>query len=564
MKMARLGLLFDRDVAEKRWLSGQNVFEVFLFEVLDHLRIPYEKVDFHDSLQDYDVVITGLIRDHRDAADKLLDYVSAGGTLISYGGLDCLTATLDVAKVPIPQAGYAFLADFLSQDLPPLRFLDAEPWEPKSIQTAFLQKGLLSETNANADGAQSAVLQKIKYGKGRIERWSVPVPKTILGLQQGTAPVTEDGIPAPDGTANLDENLLKADDGFELDWVMDRTLTETGMPYFQHPYADLWKEAIIEHLFTCAGEKGLTLPFIDNWPENIEHVAMISHDSDLNVDESALITLETLEKEGVHSTWCMIAPGYSSDIYEKVKEAGHELAMHYNALQQDGGVWSEPAFSEQLDWVKKATGLNEIVSNKNHYTLYEGWGELFSWCEKYGIQADQTRGPSKKGNIGFLFGTCHPYFPVAWADEKNRSYDVVEIGFLTQDLNHDTLADSSVIQPFLDGVKKVRGVAHFLFHQFHILNQPMVREAMVELIRTAKSKDFTFWTCAQINRWERDRRKVSIKGLAGEIEVDGSMNREDLVLLVPMVNAQDGKGGGETVKRFGFPCRKIKTFSKIV
>jgi hypothetical protein len=563
MEMARLGLLFDRDEAEERWSSGQNVFEIFLFEVLDHLRIPYEKVDVHDSLQDYNVVINVLIRDHRDAAEKLLDYVSAGGTLISYGGLDCLTTTLDVAKVPIPQAGYAFLADFLSKDLPPVRYLDAEPWEPKSVQKAFLQKGLLSETNANSDWAKYAALQKIQYGKGAIERWSVPVPKTILGLQQGTAPVTEDGVPAPDGTANLDENLLKADDGFELDWVLDRTLTETGMPYFQHPYADLWKEAIIEHLFTCAAEKGLTLPFIDYWPADIEHVAMISHDSDLNVDESALLTLETLETEGVQSTWCMIAPGYSPDIYEKVKQAGHELAMHYNALQLDGGIWSETAFSEQLDWVKKATEMSEIASNKNHYTLYEGWGELFSWCEKHGIQADQTRGPSKKGNIGFLFGTCHPYFPIAWADEKNRSYDVVEIGFLTQDLNHDTLADSSVIQPFLDGVKKVRGVAHFLFHQFHILNQPMVREAMVELIRTAKSKDFTFWTCAQINRWERERRKVSIKGLAGEIEVNGSMDREDLVLLVPMVNDQ-GANGGDTVKRFGFPCRKIKTFSKIV
>ncbi|RLQ94859.1 polysaccharide deacetylase family protein [Falsibacillus albus] len=564
MKMAKLGLLFDQKEAQKRWSSNQNVFEVFLFEVMDHLRIPYEKIGFEDLSKSYDVVISVLCGERPENGEKLLDYVSSGGMLISYGGLECIKDALCFSSRQIGQIGYAFLSDVLSQKMPPLRYLAADSWSAGDNSWTIVQQGTISSTNKDTEVPSAFALQKITYGNGSIQRWSVRVPETIVGLQQGTKPVTEDGIPAPDGTANLDEGLLKADDGFELDWELDRSVTETGMPYFPHPYADLWKEAIIEHLFSCAAEKGLTVPFLDYWPADIKHMAMISHDSDLNVDESALITLDTLKRENVQSTWCMIAPGYSPYIYENIKSDGHEIAMHYNALDQDDGVWSKEAFSEQLKWVQNIAGSNQIVSNKNHYTLFEGWGELFGWCENHGIQVDQTRGPSKKGNVGFLFGTCHPYFPAAWADKKNRSYNVLEIGFLTQDLNHHALSDSSIIEPFLDGVKKVNGVAHFLFHQYHLYNQPKVREAITQLIRTAKEQGFTFWTSSQINQWERDRRKVSIKGLLGEIEVDSKVKREDFAVLVPLPESTMEESDDEIVNRFGFRCRKVRSLSNIV
>lgn len=553
MKVAKIGILFDEKEAELNWSEGQNIFGSFLFEILDHIRLPYEKVKVMDEYDSFDVLIVSHSNNSEEASAKILAYATAGGTVISYGGLNDIQGKLGFSNMFAPQKGYADLSGFLNQETP-LRFLNAEPWT-QDTDIEVTEFGSVADEAKTWQGASA--LQQIKYGSGTIERWSIAIPETIVGLQQGTKPVLEDGTPAPDGSANLDEEILKAEDGFELDWVLDRAFTETGMPYFPHPYADLWKEVIVEHLLKIVLDKGLTLPFLDYWPADVQHVAMISHDSDLNVDESAQITLETLKAENVQSTWCMIAPGYSPSIYDQIKKDGHEIALHYNALEQDEGIWSAEAFQTQLAWVEKATNTTHTVSNKNHYTRFEGWGELYAWCENNGIQVDQSRGPSKKGNIGFLFGTCHPYFPIAWADEKNRLYDVLEIGFLTQDLNHNTLSDVSVIQPFLDGVKRVNGVAHFLFHQYHIYNQPKVREAIVHLITTAKDQGFAFWTSKQINDWERARRRVTIDGISpsGAIKLTTLDEENDFVILIPV---GENDADDVVVKRFGISCKQVK------
>lgn len=554
MKMARVGILLDKQAAERRWAFGQNVFEAYLGEVLSHAGIPYQWLDDPATIDraDVDILLVALCEEEEKKAATLLRFAEDGGGVISYAGLNRLTGKLGCKERREWSPGYARLPGE-GEDLRPLRYLHSRPWILTNEAEGEAWGSLHAE---RPDGPETApALLRFKAGSGFIDRWSVNIPYTIVALQQGSGPVFEDGIPAEDGTGNVDEGILKADDKCEMDWEYDRLTTETGAPYFAHPYADLWREVLIGHLLRRSVEMGLTLPFLGYWPDGISHVAMISHDSDINQDEHAEATLEVLEECGIRSTWCMLEPGYSSSIYDRVKEAGHELAFHYNALDIQGGHWGEEEFDRQLAWLKSAAGLSEITSNKNHYTRFEGWGELFRFCEKNGIAAEQTRGPSKKGNIGFLFGTCHPYFPISWADERNRLYDVLEIGFLTQDLDHLTLADSSVVVPFLEQTKKVQGVAHFLFHQIHIMQQPKVTDAVRKVVREAKSRGFVFWTCKEINDWERARRKVSIRGVndRGEVIADGEA-LDRLVVWIPVTG--EAETGAVIESKFGVPCMK--------
>lgn len=552
LKYASIGVWSDKSEITRRHAAGRNVFESYGLEILRAYGIPYREIVHIDELSSFDIVICLVDGDESsEALDRLWAYAEAGGTLVAYGGMEAFRRKLGLELIgDCPANLYASPPAWMNLELEPdtigIRALAAEPWTGGSAEG----EGLLISQPTGQPFAP--LIQTLSIGRGRLIRWAVNVPDTIVRLQQGGGPVVEDGVPAPDGSANLDEGILKADDGMTLDWTLDRKTTETGMPYFHCAYADVWKEMMAAHLVYTGLDLGVAVPMIDFWPAGVEQVAMISHDSDDNLDEHAVTTLAVLEECGVRTTWCMLEPGYSREIYRDVHASGHELAFHYNALPQDNGWWGKDEFERQLAFIRQETGV-PIISNKNHYTRFEGWGELFRWCETYGIIADQTRGPSKRGNVGSLFGTCHPYFPIAWLDEGNRLYDVLEIGFLTQDIDYPGLADSTIIRPLLEESRRRRGVAHFLFHQRHIHRLPDVREALREVVRQAKSMDFVFWTGRQVNDWTRLRREIVLEPSGDRLGVrtPAGGNGVEAVVLVPVAVVGDEAGANSTLERYG-------------
>jgi len=556
MRMAQVGVLLPRHALELRWRLGVNAFQRYLCEMLSHAGVPYILLEGTEALsaEAYDIVIAAYADETPEDAERLWAFAEAGGTIIAYGGLASFRRRFGCLRGAPAAVGYADVGAWNAKD-GPLRFLEADPWTPGPAGAVPLgASGRLTRESPDGEAAGPACLS-FRIGAGVLHRWAVDVCATIVGLQQGTMPVLTDGWPAPDDTAAVDDGLLKAEDNAELHWEWDRRFTETGSPYFPSPYADLWRELCVAQLIGAALAKGLTLPFLGQWPDGVDAVALVSHDSDLNVPESAWTTLDLLEETGIRSCWCMIEPGFGPDVYERVERDGHELAFHYNALPKDGGEWSRDAFRRQLEDFKATAGNARIVSNKNHYTRFEGWGELWRWCEEGGIEVDQTRGPSKRGNVGMTFGTCHPYFPIAWHDERNRLYDVLQIGFLTQDLDIGTWADRSVVAPLLERVRRVEGVAHFLFHQYHLQYRPEARDALRYVAAEAKRRGFAFWTSREINDWERARRRVKIVGVDEEgrpLLASGALP-DGAVVWVPEPNPAPGEA---LTVRYGAACRK--------
>ncbi|MGH2557668.1 MAG: hypothetical protein ACRDJH_01280, partial [Thermomicrobiales bacterium] len=385
--------------------------------------------------------------------------------------------------------------------------------------------GTLRDESGERVVGDAVVVQRMS--KGMAVTIAANLPLAIHRIQHGRW-IEGDGQPAPDDTAPIDDDVCKCDDGIALSWERDRKRTaleapepdcpgkhpafpDGDTPWFAQPIADELRGLLLHSICWAAAEVGLPLPMAWPWPRRLPAVGLISHDSDFNIDATARTTLRLLDEIGINSTWCMMegptfADRFSGETFALVAQAGHETALHYNGLDRDGGFWGFAHLQSQAAWLRTTTGGERIASNKNHFTRWEGDVEFFRWLENAGIASDQSKGPSKKGNVGYPFGSCQPWFPFDL--EQGRFIDVVEIPLQTQDLWLTT--PYAVARPILDQSIKHGGVAHFLFHQVHLDRRPEVADAMRRVIADGRERGLEWWTAEAINDWERLRRSISM------------------------------------------------------
>jgi hypothetical protein len=353
----------------------------------------------------------------------------------------------------------------------------------------------------------SAILEN-RFGKGRTMLVGPDLIFSIVHIQQGVS-VLQDGKPPPDGSALINEGTLKAEDGLVLDWQRDRSpAAPDGGAIFLEPVSDELRELILRSLFHLARQQGLLLPVLYYWPRSLEGVGLISHDTDGNDPAKAPTLLEVMRRCQVRSTWLLLYPGgYPRDFYRQLRQDNFEIGIHFDAMT--GGPhtsWSKENFLFQHRWVRETTGLDHLYTNKNHYTRWEGRLDFWRWCEEAGLHSDQTRGPSKKGTIGFPLGGSQPYFPIDDEAASPRFLDVLEVNMLTQD--HVVTCPTEYGPQLLDSVLRHHGVAHFLFHPAHIL-EPGVAKTLTALIDYGRTQRLEWWTNEQIYQWESLRRGVT-------------------------------------------------------
>jgi len=380
------------------------------------------------------------------------------------------------------------------------------------------------------------------FGRGRTMLLAVNLTGTIVRIQQGVG-VTRDGVPSSDGSASCDDLILKADDGAVLDWDFDREAV-AGAPNFQafvEPVADVWKEIFLRCIFHLAREQGVALAVLWLYPRGLPALAHMSHDTDFNEPEKAEQLLGLLEEAGIKTTWCVIVPGYERVLIEKIKSAGHELAMHYDGISE-GKPWSKEEFAKQCRELKEIFG-QQPVTNKNHLARWEGDCEFWEWCVREGIQLDQSKAASKTGESGFNFGTCHPYFPVLY---NGTEIDCLELCTPIWDLH--VFAPPEVFEALLESVKRHHGILHQLFHPYHTPKLE-VGKALLAVARRAREEGMEWWTARQINRWERARRRVRVESCdAREVVLrGGDETLEDATVLFLQPDGGDFEAWG-----FGF------------
>lgn len=500
--------------AARAHAAGQDAWWLYATEVLDHWGMPYAAVTperLPERIAEFGVVLFTVPHGQDDVAKAVADWVEAGGQAVVCAGAGAIGAPFGVRDA----------GDRAEAHL----HVDAGTVPLHGFGGIALTAPADADVRAQwSDGLAGAGVVAVRHGRGRVVFIGADPWESIVRIQQGW-PVYADGEPPADGSAPVDDGILKVDDGIALSYDLDRELppgqepspdgyvatrpARRAAPIFAQPHADLWRELILHTLLDAAEERGVVLPWLHYWPAGLTAIAHLSHDSDQNKDDHAKTALDGFAEAEVAVTWCHCYPGgYSADTVAAIAAAGHEQALHYNALDEvDHARWGREHLIAQDAWGRELVGRS-FVSNKNHYLRWEAWTEFYGWCEERGIEIDQSRGPSKPGNIGFPFGSCHLSYPIADRHEANRRYDVLNFPLHTQDLfvfGHESVRDVIV-----DRAIEQHGIAHFLFHGTNMTAFREVVDACVDLARSVRARGLPWWTSEQINRWERDRRRVRV------------------------------------------------------
>ncbi len=510
------------------WSPGNDESITYLMEILQQQGLFIHVLESLDQLQQQKhqwpriTIISGARRIIPKERKLLEQYVKQGDALILLGpveGLEDLAgAEMRLANpypFPVGGDGGASLGEgFLSNCHPDLEQSFLGEWLPlhgfgcapvvNDSAEVLAEYQIPVATDEAPEGKWPAIIRKLN-DQGIVLWFAPDLVGTVRHIQEGRY-IDQDGIPAADGSAPINDGTLKCEDGIVLDWTRDRRPLSHSQPVpaFTVPVADAWRAIFSQCVELAADHCKVELQRVDFWPNGTPFVALISHDTDGNNERLGRAMLDEVNTLGIHTTWCLIPPGYSSTLCNAIRNAGNELAFHFDAQSFPvEGVFSLEVMREQLEETKAHTGIPAFYSNKNHYTRWEGRVEFFRWCAAVGIKVDQSKGPSKAGTLGFPFGTCHPWRAVD--DRTGQIIDCLEMGFQSQDLGLAGAPDIGL--DLLEAVKLARGVAHVIFHPAHYGEGP-VTMLMQEFVANVKKMGGLFMTSQQIGEWWNARQKL--------------------------------------------------------
>lgn len=497
---------------QRRRQEGINSYSDYLFDILAYLGVSYTTWDHTAWIEEKpagtSIVIGGT--DHALWVSACRDYVQSGNSLLTVGdsyGLHELFGIRLTGRISEGwiQWGDAPIAEGLRSSF---HFFGARTFT--CADDELQQYGTLISRNGQPSSTPGLGIRKL--GNGTAALLNFDVMKTFCLIQQGL-PVTVDGLPAPDGSGAIDEGILKTDDGSVLDWERDRDAVEE-VPFYLHPIVDEMRCLLNRLLVRLEHEAGSRIVQKWFWPDGLDAIGHISHDTDGNDGAEAEMMLDWLRRANVKSTWCIIMPGYEQVVNDRIEGEGHEVALHYNALETEiaESSWSEEHFQFQLEMLQAQFPNTHIVSNKNHYLRWEGDVQFYHWCERAGIKVEQSKGGTKRGNKGFLAGTCHPYVPLSHAGAHNRRLDVLSLPTLAWDPPDEMRCSEREAYALLERSREVYGVAHFLLHPGAMGAMPGDRggELLVKLVELGRSLGMAWWTSEEIGRWCVTRNHVRI------------------------------------------------------
>ena len=170
------------------------------------------------------VVLAGHLPLTARQRQALTTWVNRGGSLLGLGGTSGLDEVFGVkGEHPLAEGWLKVKAG----DHPVTRGLRSSLHVFGGYTFVPGSATALADAEIGNHAARGSAILENRFGKGRALLLGPDLIFSIVHIQQGVS-VLQDGKPAPDGSAVVNEGMLKAEDGLVLDWQRDRVARRAG------------------------------------------------------------------------------------------------------------------------------------------------------------------------------------------------------------------------------------------------------------------------------------------------------------------------------------------------
>lgn len=522
-------------------------------EALEHagLRVEWIEECAPAWLERLDVLLLcgrGSLSDAGQAAVE--DWVQTGGVLVCGGGMWGLHETL----------GLDPRGTWVSNGL-------AEPcgndrlWPAGCRQVRFfggtLGTCVRGKPIAKAQGLDA--LTRASVRRGHALYMGPHVGQTMQLMQMGRS-VECDAVGPSDGSATLDDGHLRDEDGTQLSYEHDRTRVDGSAPFFGQPHADAVREIWIRAVLNAADLAGVAVPLLWHWPHNAAGTAMLSLECEQFETDRVFRVYRSLAMFGCPAAWMVRMPGFSLNVFRALRSWDHEVGLLFET--DDGPGWHEERVKIQLTGMRRASARPSILSMRAAGGRWRGYTKPYELAEASGARVYCGRGGRQPGTQGFLFGTCHPFFPVR---PDGSSFYVAEMPVVLSEPG-DTAPDA-VCDALLEQVLARHGCLHIASTPESFDDQTKFN-AIRRLLSLCKQHRLEFILPETAFQFEKARRTMRMTANEtrneGFLHFSSDVGVEELTLLVsgPSGNAMvRGREAMATpVERYGTAFHAI-TFS---
>jgi len=390
--------------------------------------------------------------------------------------------------------------------------------------------------------------------RGRAYYFGPHIGQTMSLLMMGRA-VANDMIGPGDGTAVTENGKLQAEDGTNLRFAEDRERPEgCTVPIFLQPHVDFLRDIWMRMIMEAIEAARATPLLVWHLPNNANAAIAFSIDADTLTAEHVRIIAGGLTKFGLPAAWMVPPPGYGQDMYRAFRKWDHETALLFAT---DGESMSEDQMKIQNLTIARAAGLPGVSSVRTNDGHWHGLTRFYEIAELAGAKLSLSKGGRQPGTSGFLFGTCHMFFPVR---RSGKPFSIAELPYAA--FRPGVVTPDSAIPALIDRVTQVHGCLH-VAQTASGVSEGNFEVSLQQMLMAARNARLLSITPEQLYQYEKARRQLRVKAGEESLHVVSDFSVRGLTIMIGGSGITSEVGGRRSepipVKRYGMLFTSVVT-----